>query len=80
MTESLTAADRLRHAVAYAITGTETSLLPSASTVPGTAPSFDVGELIADLGGATELRRIAAESRSAGRAWPYPIPDRKSVV
>jgi hypothetical protein len=69
---------RLRHAVTYAITGTEpASPTPEpAATPPGTGSSFDVEALIAELGGVAALREVAAQARAAGRGWPYPIPER----
>lgn len=62
-------ADRLRRAVAYALTGAEASIAPS------TEP-FDPAELITRLGGVDALRAVAEEARTSGLAWPYPIPER----
>lgn len=73
MTETPSTTDRLRHAVAYAISGTE----PSADSTPsGPGAPFDAGRLIIDLGGADALRAHATTTRSAGHPWPHPVPAR----
>ncbi|WP_152361338.1 hypothetical protein [Microlunatus speluncae] len=66
------AAERLRRAVAYAVTGADPAL--TATSFDGEA--FDPAALIAELGGVATLRSAAAEARAAGLSWPYPVPER----